>query len=424
MRIAVLGCGWSGAVTSIRMKSKYPSADIICIDKTFDGGLLKTEVVDGYIFDVGGSHVLFSKDRNVINEIISLGGRWATKQRRSFVLLDGAFIPYPFENGIYILPPEKRARYGLSLIRAIMHGDRRPENLKEWIINTFGEEVANDYLIPYNEKIWKRSLEDISVDWVYIPGRLPLPSLEDIVKAIAGIETIGYKDQATFYYPDGGIVNMYYSVLRKAESLGVILVKEEVKELKRTSDGFLINNHLKVDRVISTLPLNEVPRILSPQPPDEVLAATGRLEYNSVLVVGIGLKMKAPPQHWIYVPDKRVIFHRYAWISNYLPEPPEDKASLIAEIMVPPGHNINIENLVDETKKGLIELGVVSENNVEVTKVWFHKYGYPVYTKTHSTDREIIERYLGELGIKTFGRWGNWHYWNTDVIYKKSAEII
>ena len=62
----------------------------------------------------------------------------------------------------------------------------------------FGHDVAEDYLIPYNEKIWKRPLDNISADWVYIPGRLPIPSVEDIVKAVAGIPVVGYKEQSIF----------------------------------------------------------------------------------------------------------------------------------------------------------------------------------------------------------------------------------
>ncbi|MEM0277932.1 FAD-dependent oxidoreductase [Pyrobaculum sp.] len=423
MKVVVLGCGWSGVVAAHSLKSKYPSAGVVCLDRSFDGGLLRTEAVGGYLFDVGGSHVLFSRDPAVVNAITAMGGRWVAKERRAFVLLDGVFIPYPFENGIYVLPPERRARYGLSLIRALMQGDRRPESFKEWILNTFGEEVAKDYLIPYNEKIWKRPLEELSADWVYTPGRLPLPSLEDIVKAVAGMETVGYREQAVFRYPEGGIIAQYRSALRKAEEAGVLLVKEEVKEVKKRTDGFLINGRLRADHIVSTLPLRDLPAMLDPPPPEEVFKAAGRLDYNSVAVVGLGLRAKAPPQHWVYVPDRRVVFHRYAWISNYLPEPPEDRSALIAEITIPPSREVDTEALAAEAVRGLSELGIVREKDVEVVKVWLHKYGYPIYTRTHRQDREAVERYLAEVGIATFGRWGNWHYWNTDAIYKRAMEI-
>lgn len=233
-----MGCGWSGIIAALRIKDLLHVAEVVCVDRDFRGGLLRSEKIDSYLFDVGGSHVVFSRDPSVIEGIVSMGGRWISKERRAFVFLDGVFVPYPFENGIYVLPPEKRARYGISLIRAHLQGIKNPRNFKEWILNSFGEEVAHDYLLPYNEKIWKRPLEEISADWVYIPGRLPLPSLEDVIKAIAGLETKGYIENATFYYPDGGIITQYLSALSKAKNEGISLITEEVKEVRKTIEWF------------------------------------------------------------------------------------------------------------------------------------------------------------------------------------------
>jgi len=423
MLIAILGCGWSGLVISIRIKSLYPSVDVICIDKSFDGGLLRSEVVNGYLFDVGGSHVVFSRRRDVLEAILSLGGEWITRVRNSYILLKGFLIPYPFENGIYVLPPELRVKYGLSLIYAMLkYNDEKPNNFKEWIIKTFGREVAEDYLIPYNEKIWKRPLDQLSADWVYIPGRLPIPSLEDIIKAVAGIPTTGYSEQAVFYYPRrGGIIKQWEAAYKYADSLGVKFIKAEVREVKTMNDGYIINGWLKVERIVNTLPLKETPQIFDL--PEEAYKAAERLDYNSVVIIGLGLRRSAPKQHWIYVPDKEIIFHRYAWISNYGEDTPPGRASLIADITIPPNQGVNLEKLTAETIQGLIELGIIRENEIDVIKAWHHKYGYPIYTLTRKSDVNTIERHLAEKKILTFGRWGNWQYWNTDKIYEKAMEI-
>jgi protoporphyrinogen oxidase len=424
MRLAVLGCGWSGMLVAIRMKSLYSSADVVCIDKNLDGGLLRSEVVNGYLFDVGGSHIVFSKRRDIIEAILSLGGEWVSRERRAFVLLNGTFVPYPFETGIYVLPPELRVKYGLSVIRAFLeYNDERPKNFLDWIMKIFGRDVAEDYLIPYNEKIWKRPLDQISADWVYIPGRLPLPSIEDVVKAIAGVPAIGYKEQAVFYYPrKGGIIKQWEAAYRLAETLGVKFFKAEVREVKATKDDYIINNSLKVEKIINTLPLKEVPQIFNLSEDFQKVAA--RLDYNSLVVVGLGLKRPAPNQHWVYVPDKKIVFHRYAWISNYGEETPPDKASLIAEITIPPNQKIDLDKLIDETIQGFSELGVIkNDNEIEVVRAWYHKYGYPIYTSTHEKDVNTITQGLAEINVKTFGRWGNWQYWNTDKIFERSLEI-
>ncbi|MGC9106668.1 MAG: protoporphyrinogen/coproporphyrinogen oxidase [Infirmifilum sp.] len=424
-RIAILGCGWSGLVSSISLRSLYPAADVVCVDRAFDGGLLASARVGSYLFDVGGSHVVFSRRREVVKGIISMGSEWVSRSRSAYVLLDGFFVPYPFENGMYVLPPERRARYGISLIRALMNNrGERPANFLQWILGTFGEEVARDYLVPYNEKIWKRPLDEMSADWVFIPGRLPLPSLEDIVKAVAGLPTVGYAEQSTFYYPRrGGIYSQWRAAYEKAASLGVRFVKEEVREVRRAGSGFVVNGWLRADRIVNTLPLRDFVHMLVPEPPSEVLEAASRLDYNSVVVVGVGLRQAAPPHHWVYVPDRRYVFHRYAWISNYGEDVPSGRSALIAEVTVPSNTTVDLERVKADVLRGLSDLGVVEERAVEIDKAWFHRYGYPIYILTHGRDVATIEQYLTNIGIATFGRWGNWQYWNTDRIYEKAETL-
>jgi protoporphyrinogen oxidase len=422
-RVVVLGGGWSGLLAAIRAKTLYPAAEVICIDRDFSGGLLRSEVVNGYLFDVGGSHVVFSGRRDVVEGILSLGGEWVSRERASFVLLDGIFVPYPFENGIYVLPPEKRARYGLSLIRALTEQRvERPRNFREWLLRTFGREMAEDYLIPYNEKIWKRPLDQISADWVYIPGRLPLPSLEDIVKAVAGIPTVGYKENALFHYPKrGGIIKQWEAAYRHARALGVGFLKDEVKKVKMVSGGYIVNGRLRADRIVNTLPLKEAPQIFDLS--EEAFKAAEKLDYNSVVVTGLGLRRPAPKQHWVYVPDKQAIFHRYAWVSNYGEDSLPGRAALIAEVTLPPRCSLDLDKVKAEVVRGFEELDIAREEEVEVVAVWFHRYGYPVYTLTHSQDVAMLEAALTEMHVETFGRWGNWQYWNTDRIFEESQKL-
>ncbi|MEM0369005.1 MAG: hypothetical protein QXN57_06145, partial [Desulfurococcaceae archaeon] len=88
-----------------------------------------------------------------------------------------------------------------------------PRNLEEWIYGFFGKWIADKYLVPYNKKIWKRPLNQLDVDWIYTPGRLPVPDWRDVVKSALGIPTIGYSEQAKFYYPArGGIYALFESV--------------------------------------------------------------------------------------------------------------------------------------------------------------------------------------------------------------------
>ncbi len=140
------------------------------------------------------------------------------------------------------------------------------------------------------------------------------------MKTIAGLPTVGYEEQAIFYCPrNGGIVEQWRAAYRRAEKLGVKFLQMEVREVKKVGSEFLINGVVKADKVISTLSLGEASAIFGLS--EESFRVAERLDYNSVVVVGVGLNSPAPKQHWIYVPDGRVPFHRYAWISNYGEDP-------------------------------------------------------------------------------------------------------
>jgi protoporphyrinogen oxidase len=172
----------------------------------------------------------------------------------------------------------------------------------------------------------------------------------------------------------------------------------EVREVKKVGSDFFINGVVKADKVISTLSLREAPAIFGLS--EESFRATERLDYNSVVVVGVGLYSPAPKQHWIYVPDRRVPFHRYAWISNYGEDLPPSKSALIAEITVPPSEKVDVDALKHETVRWLTELGIVREENIAVVAAWFHKYGYPIYRYTNDRGRAQGNRcyHIWEMG--------------------------
>lgn len=432
---AILGCGWSGVVIAYHLLNTFSNIDVVCIDKEPSlGGLMRTEIVNGFAFDIGGSHVIFSKYRQILQEMLSfLDDNITEHHRKTYIHLNDIFVPYPFENGIWVLPPGIRAKILVSFIETLIERARdpswRPRNLREWIYGFFGKEIARLYLEPYNEKIWKRDLDEIDVDWIYTPGRLPIPDWRDVVRSGAGIATEGYREQARFYYPlRGGIQALYNAILEKAIARGLKIVRGlKVEKVKRVGDRWIINNRIEAKRIISTIPLNELVEALDA--PEHILKLARQLDYNSVAVVGIALKKRAPDMHWIYVPDRSIVFHRYAWISNYSPynTPNNDEySSIIAELAISPQQEVDEEKLVREIIDGLKKLGIVSESEKETlfTKTWVHRYGYPVHTITSNKARKEILEYLKEQGITTLGRWGAWRYINTDKIYVEAKHVF
>jgi len=230
--------------------------------------------------------------------------------------------------------------------------DWKPETFLDWITGFFGDYMADEYLIPYNKKIWKRPLEKMAVDWVFTPGRLPFPDLEAMIKSAAGIQNIGYEEQAHFYYPKrGGIQSLYNSLFDKVISDGAEIVENErITNIDRLSNGnFSINGKIEARNLVNTIPLPEILSLLDKQGQNGNLAS--KFDYNSVVIVGVALNSKTPEQTAIYIPDPNVIFHRYTWMSSLIPSLDPNKSNLIAEITVPKGGTIDSNRIELETIK-------------------------------------------------------------------------
>ena len=106
-------------------------------------------------------------------------------------------------------------------------------------------------------------------------------------------------------------------------------------------------------------------------------------------------------------------------MSNLTENYSDEGSSLIAETTVNKFHELNVEQITEDTVSGLIKLGVVnSKDDILFTKTWVNQYGYPIYDFNSNKARKEILSFLEKNSISSVGRWGSWHYWNTDKVYE------
>ncbi|MEM0136500.1 MAG: NAD(P)-binding protein, partial [Thermoplasmatales archaeon] len=68
---AILGAGWAGLLITHNLIDQGIN-DITLLDKesvSNGGGLLKSETIDGFTFDCGGPHLLFSRNSEILSKI-------------------------------------------------------------------------------------------------------------------------------------------------------------------------------------------------------------------------------------------------------------------------------------------------------------------------------------------------------------------
>ncbi len=432
--VIILGGGLSGLSMAYNLVKVCGLKPIVIEAGDRFGGLLKTVEKNGFLFDVGGSHILFSRDKNILKELLYfLKDNYIQHYRNTYIYYwNKRFIKYPFENGIYMLDPIERYEILKDIIELVVKREKdvlkKPRNLLEWFYYVFGKAISEKYLIPYNLKLWKRDLREISLEWV--GDRVPQPPLDDIIKSAVGIPTEGYKHQLIFYYPiRGGIYALIEGILDHLlkDSLDLRL-KEKAVSITLDEDRVFIETtkgEYKARYVVSTIPVPELIKITR-NTEGELKRYVRELDYNSLLVIGIGAKTSIKNMHWIYFPQEDIVFHRIAFLSNYSPYmAPQDRASIIAEISINPRENSspNINSLVSKTINDLEDLGIIERGSVETIVTQFWKYAYIVYNHSHRKTMKYITAYYRRYNVFLTGRFGLWEYSNMDKVWVMAKEL-
>jgi protoporphyrinogen oxidase len=341
-------------------------------------------------------------------------------------------VKYPFENGLADLPKEDLFFCIHEFIKTLIAAEKGelapPANFRDWMYGTFGKGIAESYLIPYNEKIWKIPPEEMSCHWV--EGRVPRPPVEDVIKSAIGIETEGYTHQAVFSYPrSGGIEALVKAVAEPVREF--ITTNAPVTSVARNGDGFFVRaggREIEADRVVSTIPLPSLLPCLS-DVPAEVTGACRGLCSTALLSVFIGVRGEVPPYSWVYIPSPEIgPFNRVSFPSNYSPAvAPPGHSSILAEITCTrddPLFSAPDAGIVSHVLGGLAKMGVLPDpGRVVYTAVERSPYAYVVYDLGYPEKIELVRRFCEGRGIHLVGRFSRFEYLNMDGVIRSAMDF-
>jgi protoporphyrinogen oxidase len=429
---AVLGGGLTG-LTLARLLHERGEEVIVLEAEPEPGGLCRSVKKDGFTFDIGGSHIIFSRDAEVLAFMRKMiAGNEQRNDRNTKIFYKGSFVKYPFENGLSELPPEDRFLCINGFVQnliAVEKGEvKEPGNFREWIYFTFGAGIAECYMVPYNEKIWKYPTDKMSLHWV--DGRIPRPPVEDIIKSAIGIETEGYTHQAVFSYPlDGGIDALVRAIAKPVEKF--IRTGFRVTSVKKTGNVWLISNGnetIPADKVICTIPVQHLLPCLD-SVPAEVTAACEALVYNSIACITIGIKGMLPPISWMYIPDKKLgMTNRLSFPSNFSRHAaPEGCSSILAEITYQRGDEVatlSDETLVEEVTRMLEEMRICTRDQIVFSAVERQPFAYVVYDLAYQKNIAIVKEYCTNTGIPLVGRFAQFEYLNMDGVIRSVFDFL
>src|ERR1700728_3153743 len=152
--VLVLGGGPAG-LTAGYLLAKQGKPVIVLEASDMVGGIARTEVRDGYRFDLGG-HRFFTKVKEVDNlwhEIMK--EEFLKRPRQSRIYWNDKFLEYPLDGMDVIkkLGPIEVVRCGLSYLWAAVKPKGREESFEQWVSNRFGKRLYNHFFKTYGGEV-------------------------------------------------------------------------------------------------------------------------------------------------------------------------------------------------------------------------------------------------------------------------------
>jgi protoporphyrinogen oxidase len=425
--VVVIGAGPAG-LTAGYLLAKQGKPVIVLESTDQVGGIARTEVRDGYRFDLGG-HRFFTKVKEVDDlwhEIMK--EEFLKRPRQSRIYWRRKFLEYPLQGMDVIrkLGPVELTRCLLSYLWAVIKPKGREDSFEQWVSNRFGKRLYGHFFKAYSEKVWGVSATEIRAEWA--AQRIKGLSFFSAAKS-AFFGNKGNKIKSLigeFNYPRYGPGQMWEQMTADIrEHGGEVRLNAPVTRLRmdggRVAEVVAGGETLTPSHVISSLPLRTTVGISEPEPPVDVRDAARGLRYRDFLTVALVIESEDLfPDNWIYIhePDVRVgrIQNFRSWSPWMVPN--DTDASIGMEYFCFEGDDLwsmDDEDLVRFATRELQELGLARAERVKFGfAVRVHK-AYPIYDAEYGERVATIRGWLeGIENLIQVGRNGLHRYNNSD----------
>jgi protoporphyrinogen oxidase len=426
--VVVLGAGPAG-LTAGYLLAKHRKPAIVLESTDQIGGLARTEVRDGYRFDLGG-HRFFTKVKEVDDlwhEIMK--EEFLRRPRKSRIYWNDKFLEYPLQGTDVIrkLGPVELCRCGMSYLWAAIRPKGREDTFEQWVSNRFGKRLYHHFFKTYTEKLWGVSTDEIRAEWA--AQRIRGLSFFSAAKA-AFFGNRGNKIKSLiseFNYPRYGPGQMWEQMAADIrEQGGEVRLNAPVTRLRIEGDRVVEivagGETLTPSHVISSLPLRTTVGIAEPDAPGDVRDAARGLRYRDFLTVSlvIGGTDNLFPDNWIYIHQPGVRVLRIQNFRSWSPwmVPNDTDASIGMEYFCFEGDDLwssSDEQLVQLAKFEIEKLNLARGDAVKFGFVVRVHKAYPIYDVEYGERVATIRGWLeGITNLTQVGRNGLHRYNNSD----------
>ncbi|TVR04887.1 MAG: LPS biosynthesis protein [Deltaproteobacteria bacterium] len=393
----VIGAGVSG----LAFAQFHGAADALVVEAEDEiGGYCRTVHRDGFTWDFSG-HFFHFKNAALeawLRERMP-GDEVRTVVRRSRVWVGDRLIDFPFQKNIHQLP---RADFLACLHDLHFRDEEGPaeeaRNFEELLVRRFGRSIAEQFLIPYNEKLYACRLTGLDRDAM---GRFfPWADEDEIIRNFRRPDNASYN--ATFTYPRGGAIR-YVEALAHGLPEGTIRTGERVTRIDLDARiAHTSRRTIRYRHCISSAPLDRLLALCGQPAPDGVLTS------NKVLVFNLGFDRKGwEGVHWVYFPQRDLPFYRVGFYDNIHDD---ERMSLYVELGYANAAQPDVPGTLARVLDGLRRVGIIDGHRL----VAHHSVTLdPAYVHLSERSRAFAAQARSNLaqdGLHSIGRYGAWTY--------------
>lgn len=396
LRYLILGAGPAGLTFANKLKNSGETSFLVLEREEQAGGLCRSVEVDGAPFDIGGGHFLDVR-RPHVNEFLFRfmpEEEWNRYNRDSRIVVKNNTVSHPIEANIWQMSLADQVEYLKAIAVAGCNlGTEMPKDFVDWIYWKLGTRIAEDYMIPYNQKMFGRELNELGTYWL---EKLPNVSFEETLLSCLTKKAYGTQPgHAQFYYPKKyGYGELWLRMARAIEDN--MVYHKVVRGIDFTSGTVTTQDGqaYRADFIITTIPWMEFEELKGM--PEELRQSIKELKFSSIQTEYHEEKLDTQA-HWIYYPDPALSYHRILVRHNFCP---------------------NSRGYWTETNSDRLSLDPPN-NNFK----YLNQYAYPLNTIRKP---EIMKRLLTwsrERGVFGLGRWGEHQHYNSDVTVERAMQM-
>lgn len=397
MKYIILGAGPAGLTFANKLKQSGETDFIVLERESEAGGLCRSQDVDGSAFDIGGGHFLDVR-RPKVNEFLFKfmpEDEWDLYTRDSRIVVGENEVNHPIEANIWQMKIEDQVEYLKSIAVAGCNlGTDMPQEFVDWIYWKLGSKVAEDYMIPYNQKMFSKELNQLGTYWL---EKLPNVSFEETLLSCLNKKAYGTQPgHAQFYYPKKyGYGELWLRMAKAIE--GNIEYNKSVKKIDfntttvTTADGI----EYKGDVIITTIPWMEFSEIIGM--PEDIKESIKELKFSSIQTEYHSENLDTEAQ-WIYYPNQELSYHRILVRHNFCP---------------------GSKGYWTETNSERIDMEEPNDNFK-----YMNEYAYPLNTiKKPEIMKKLLE-WSKTKNVYGLGRWGEHEHYNSDLTVNLAMDLM